>query len=392
MAAVLVVFAAIAAALPSGRTQMIVQGVSLAAANVAAVAIAAVGVARTRGADRRWRLAVGVVLLSCLAGAVEWIAHYPLLKLPKVSLTPLHLLYLPVLLLIVWGLLLIPASRDASRGPPGVDGAQQRHSTLLIALDALVIVTSMLLISWVGALQEVAQGHLTDQQIVTGLTFPLSGILGLTVLLLRVTFRPPRNVASVAAIAAGLIALSAPTMALLPLAVSGEAPLESTARYWTGLAVGPLLVALGLAVPDRQPAVQPASGAEGDPLAHPLLGVGRTRVQAYLPYLPLAVASVMILVLAARGQALGGVTLFLALGLAALVTVRQLIMVAQNTRLVASVQAAQGWLRHQAFHDALTGLPNRALFTRELDRVARAHQSDGRPVIVLFCDLDDFKI
>lgn len=48
--------------------------------------------------------------------------------------------------------------------------------------------------------------------------------------------------------------------------------------------------------------------------------------------------------------------------------------------------------RHAAFHDALTGLPNRSLFTDHL-RVAlqRAHQSEEYLFGVLFLDLDRFK-
>jgi len=52
---------------------------------------------------------------------------------------------------------------------------------------------------------------------------------------------------------------------------------------------------------------------------------------------------------------------------------------------------AEERLRHQAFHDPLTGLANRALFA---DRVEHAVAGRGRPelgVAVLFLDVDDFK-
>ena len=49
-------------------------------------------------------------------------------------------------------------------------------------------------------------------------------------------------------------------------------------------------------------------------------------------------------------------------------------------------------LTHQAFHDALTGLPNRALITERIDRAIRRAQRSNRDLFsVLLLDLDRFK-
>ncbi len=48
-------------------------------------------------------------------------------------------------------------------------------------------------------------------------------------------------------------------------------------------------------------------------------------------------------------------------------------------------------LRHQASHDALTGLANRTLFTERVEAALDESKESGRLVGVLFLDLDDFK-
>jgi diguanylate cyclase (GGDEF)-like protein/PAS domain S-box-containing protein len=54
---------------------------------------------------------------------------------------------------------------------------------------------------------------------------------------------------------------------------------------------------------------------------------------------------------------------------------------------------AEQQLLHDAFHDALTGLPNRALFLDRLERtLERARRSQAATFAVLFMDLDRFKL
>ena len=66
-----------------------------------------------------------------------------------------------------------------------------------------------------------------------------------------------------------------------------------------------------------------------------------------------------------------------------------------NQDLVGELQQLHSQLEHQALHDALTELPNRAYFLRELNRElsaeARGELDPGRNKWVLFLDLDGFK-
>jgi diguanylate cyclase (GGDEF)-like protein/PAS domain S-box-containing protein len=49
-------------------------------------------------------------------------------------------------------------------------------------------------------------------------------------------------------------------------------------------------------------------------------------------------------------------------------------------------------LEHQAFHDSLTGIPNRVLFTERLAHSIAVQERSGTSVAVLFVDLDNFKM
>jgi diguanylate cyclase (GGDEF)-like protein len=66
----------------------------------------------------------------------------------------------------------------------------------------------------------------------------------------------------------------------------------------------------------------------------------------------------------------------------------------ENSRLeqsLAQVTELQDELRHQAYHDSLTGLPNRVLFTEQLAQTLAHQPADRRTHAVLFLDLDRFK-
>jgi diguanylate cyclase (GGDEF)-like protein len=62
-----------------------------------------------------------------------------------------------------------------------------------------------------------------------------------------------------------------------------------------------------------------------------------------------------------------------------------------NTRDVSERKRLEEQLTHQAFHDPLTGLANRALFRDRVSHALALAQRQGHQITVLFLDLDDFK-
>ena len=62
-----------------------------------------------------------------------------------------------------------------------------------------------------------------------------------------------------------------------------------------------------------------------------------------------------------------------------------------NTRDITDRQTLEAELRHQAFHDTLTGLANRALFTNRVEHALAGSKRDGTTIAVLHCDMDGFE-
>jgi diguanylate cyclase (GGDEF)-like protein/PAS domain S-box-containing protein len=62
-----------------------------------------------------------------------------------------------------------------------------------------------------------------------------------------------------------------------------------------------------------------------------------------------------------------------------------------NTRDISERKEFEEQLSHQAFHDSVTNLANRALFRDRVTHAVERQQRDHKPVAVLFMDLDDFK-
>ncbi|NMO49797.1 GGDEF domain-containing protein [Actinoplanes sp. TBRC 11911] len=106
-----------------------------------------------------------------------------------------------------------------------------------------------------------------------------------------------------------------------------------------------------------------------------------TRLQIMLPYVPFGLAAFV-----AAGQTVAGgrvdgpEAVPLLLGVL-LIMLRQLSTLLHNATLTRR-------LEHQAYHDPLTGLGNRALFTERLDAALAA----AMPTAIVYLDLDDFKV
>ena len=109
------------------------------------------------------------------------------------------------------------------------------------------------------------------------------------------------------------------------------------------------------------------------------------RWQLVLPYLPFVLAGAISVGQVLQGHQVDPVQAVALQLVFLLILARQLVTLMRNSALTTQ-------LRFQAYHDPLTGLGNRALFTERLDEALAVRRRVGDAPAVLFLDLDDFKL
>lgn len=339
---------------------------------------------RTGGPDRRWRVLVAATAVSGLGLAAATLSagfgQEPTAATSRPAVYGLFLLsYLPALA----GLLSFPSdplpSRHVSEDEP-VAAGRAHHWYAIVVLDSVLVVGSLILLAW-----SVVLGPLLRTVDLDGLKFLSSfgNLIGELVLLVAVlsvgALRRPRSPWALALLGAGWLTLAASSTMAVADVVTARHGVTPTALL--GFPFGWLLVLLAalVPIPARAPPPQTAHRAR-------LRGL-----HAAVPYLALAVAGAVVLAELAVGAHSNLFQVYALFGLFMIVIVRQMLNLGEKSQLLALVESSRRQLRHQAFHDPLTGLANRALFAARLRHALDQHSAGGSPFTLLFCDLDNFK-
>lgn len=315
-------------------------------------------------AERRFWLLIGLGLLAWAAGETVWSVYELLLgrATPFPSAADVGFLLFPVLTTAaLWMLPWTAASR------PG---------RLRETLDGLIVVCSLFAVSWVVVLGPVyragADGPLGT---VIGLAYPATDVVLASMLVLALTrvSRAARPVLLL--LGAGMLCLAVSDSAFTYLTAESAYVSNTLDLGWIA---GFLVIGLAAC---RPPA---AAGAAREDAATPWL--------VALPYVPLIVCLGVLAARWASAGSLDSAASVAAAMLLVLVLLRQLVAVLDNMRLAVTVRAREGELRWQAFHDPLTGLANRAVFRDRAEHAMALHLRTGRPLTVVYLDLDDFKL
>jgi diguanylate cyclase (GGDEF)-like protein len=345
---------------------------------VAAGAVAAAVCFRTArsltGAPQRWRWLTGIGMAGWTAGRLlhgyAEVGHPG--RAPSPSWADVGLLTLPVCALL--------ALLAVATGLPRPTPTSPRRDRAVLVLDSVLVTGSLLAITWSTVLGGVTRaGTAGPLTFATALAYPIADLVLATMVVLIVITRPASRPLRrpMLLLGAGLLAFAVSDGLAVSWLASGTGPMPSPAN--AGYLLGPVLIAAAALTGTQPEEPRPVDRTEADWL------------HLLLPYVPVIASGVLIAVRTGTGGTLTPFEAYLGwLGLG-LVVARQMLTIVDNTVLLARVSEGQQRLHHQAFHDPLTGLANRALFRERLVAALDRHRTRDQPMALLFADLDDFK-
>jgi diguanylate cyclase (GGDEF)-like protein len=332
----------------------------------AAVASARAYHARDRRLGLTWALIAAGVWAWALGQAI-WSWYELMLERPVPFPSAADAGYLALPVLAGAGLLLWPAGRA------------RRRDRLSALLDGVIIASALLLLSWSTSLG--ATWRAGGQDVVAaaiGAAYPIGDVVLASIVVLLLARSEPGNRAALLLLSGGVLALAIADSAFMYTTSTNS--YASGALLDAGWFAG--FLAVGVAGLAAQPTATQSSGTQGVP--------GWLRL--LLPYVPALFATLDVFPRLFAGKTLHAVETGCALTVFLAGLFRQFLALADNRQLLATLRASENQLRHQAFHDPLTGLANRALFADRVDHALRLAARDGLPRAVVFVDLDDFKL
>jgi len=291
-------------------------------------------------------------------------------SLPSPSIAdPFHLAFYP---LLVVSLLLLLGERNYARDRAGL-------------IDALITTVALASLAWVYLMAPYADNPtLSLPTKLVSIAYPTMDILILAVVA-RAAASSHRREPALTLLFFGTVAL------LLTDALHGWQLLHG--GYHTGGLLdggwAAFYALLGAAALHPSVRLEPEDAPEPD---------GRlTRSRLALLTCASLTALLIIVVREAAGDSLDIDVLIAASGIMFALVIARMAGIVRRNEEVTSREAAlraelfQAELEHRAFHDELTGLPNRALFRNRVEHALAGRRRERLPVAVLFLDVDDFK-
>jgi diguanylate cyclase (GGDEF)-like protein len=372
----LAVLAAVVAAgqllVPAGAQRLYADAAQV-AAGAAAVTICLVTRPLRAGIGVRWRVLLAVGLTGWTLVGAGALARDVVIagRAPIGSVGDAGFLVLPACLFLA----LLAAAAALPRPVPTSRGRDR----IVLVIDAVLITGSLLALTGSTVFKYYDLRNAPQGRLVVGVlaAYPIVDVMLAIMVALLLTTRPISHAGRrpLQLLGLGLVAFGvSDTLRLVHLTGAPLSPLESA-----GYLLGPVLIAFAAI---RAPARADGAFARSE----------RDWLHLLLPYVPVITTGVIIAVRTVDGGQLSRVDVYLGWFGLGLVVLRQMFTIVDNTVLLERVFEGQLRLHHQAYHDPLTGLANRALFRERLVLALDTHRHRGRPIALLFADLDDFKL